>query len=315
MRIGLVVDSGCDLPKSFIDDNQIVLLPITIKIDNDELVDHRDPDPTLDFYKYHIGDKGHDAESAPFSTDQIKKLFLEQLVIDYDYVICETIMRTRSPIFENATKASFGILNGYKPVRKSAGIEGPFSLRVIDSKNLFAGQGVLAAETIRLIKSGMQANDIRQKIEQLTASTFAYGVPPDLYYIRSRAKKKGDKSVGWLSATLGSALDIKPVICAHNDDTQPVAKVKGWENAVHTVFRNITQLIRNNFLLSPHVAISYAGDPSVIDSLPGYAELEQAAIAHDITLLKTLMSVTGGVNLGPGTLTVGVISKPHAFKG
>ncbi len=314
MRIGLVVDSGCGLPKDFMDDNDIVLLPITIKIDNDYLVDYREPDPTLDFYLNHIGDKGHNAESAPFTTDQIKALFLEKLVIDYDFVICETIMRTRSPIFENATKASFSILNGYKAVRKAAGVEGPFSLRVIDSRNLFAGQGVLAAETVRLIKAGVPANDIRQTIDKLTASTYAYGVPPDLYYIHSRAKKKGDKSVGWLSATLGSALDIKPIICAHNDDTQPVAKVKGWENAVHVVFRNVMQLIRNDQLISPYICISYAGDPSVIDSLPGYSDLEQAARAHDVQVLKTLMSVTGGVNLGPGTLTVGVISRPHQFK-
>ncbi len=314
MRMGLVVDSGCDLPKSFIEENNIILLPITINIDGDSIVDYREPDPSLDFYKNQIGDKGHNAESAPFTTEQIKSLFLEQLVIDYDFVICETIMRTRSPIFENATKASFGILNGYKPVRKAAGVEGPFSLRVVDSKNLFAGQGVLAAETVRLMKSGMPANDIRLNIEKLTAYTFAYGVPPDLYYIHSRAKKKGDKSVGWLSATLGSALDIKPIICAHNDDTKPVAKIKGWENAVHTVFKNVTQLVRSGKLISPYVCISYAGDPAVIDTLPGYADFEQAAKAHDVEILKTLMSVTGGVNLGPGTLTVGVISQPHEFK-
>lgn len=314
MRIGLVVDSGCDLPKSFIEDNNIVLLPITIRIDGDELIDHRDPEATLEFYRHQIGDKGHHAESAPFTTEQIKDLFLERLVIDYDYVLCETIMRTRSPIFENATKASFGILNGYKPIRKAAGVDGPFSLRVIDSKNLFAGQGVLAAETVRQIKAGVPPNDIRQRIDQLTASTFAYGVPPDLYYIHSRAKKKGDKSVGWLSATLGSALDIKPVICAHNDDTHPVAKIKGWENAVHTMFRNITQLVRKEKLLSPYVCISFAGDPDLIEQLPGYHDLAQAARAQNVEILKTLMSVTGGVNLGPGTLTVGVISQPHSFK-
>lgn len=314
MRIGLVVDSTCDLPKSFIDENRIVILPISIRVDKDLLVDNREPEPALDFYRYHIGDKGHDAESIPFTTDQIKELFLNELVIDFDFVFCETVMRTRSPIFENATKASFGILSGYKPVRKAAGVDGPFSLRVIDSKNLFTGQGVLAAETLRLINSGMAPNDVRQQIEKLTEVTFAYGVPPDLYYIHSRAKKKGDKSVGWLSATLGSALDIKPVICAHNDDTQPVAKVRGWENAVHAVFRHVTKMVRSRALLSPYVCISYAGDPGVIQTLPGYAELEHAAQSHDVLVLSSVMGVTGGVNLGPGTLTVGVISQPHAFE-
>ncbi len=314
MRIGLVVDSTCDLPKSYITEHNIKLLPISIRVDDDILVDNRESEPALDFYRYHIGDKGHDAESVPFSTEQIKELFLNELVIDFDFVFCETVMRTRSPIYENATKASFGILSGYKQVRKAAGVDGPFSMRVIDSKNLFTGQGVLAAETLRLIQSGMPPNDIRQQIEKLTGMTYAYGVPPDLYYIHSRAKKKGDKSVGWLSATLGSALDIKPVICAHNDDTKPVAKLRGWENGVHAIFRHVTRLIRKNALISPHVCISYAGEPSIIDTLPGFEELTQAAQAHDVVIMKSIMGVTGGVNLGPGTLTVGVISQTQAFE-
>lgn len=314
MRIGLVVDSTCDLPKSYIDENNIVILPISIRVDQDLLVDNREPEPALDFYRYHIGDKGHDAESVPFTTEQIRDLFLGQLVIDYDYVLCETVMRTRSPIFENATKASFSILSGYKRVRKAAGVDGQFSLRVIDSKSLFTGQGVLAAETMRLIRAGTAPNEIRQQIEKLTLSTFAYGVPPDLYYIHNRAKKKGDKSVGWVSATLGSALDIKPVICAHDDDTRPVAKIRGWEQGAEAVFRNITRLIRANALLAPYVCISYAGELQVVKNLPGYQELEHAAEAHDIEILACVMGVTGGVNLGPGTLTAGIISQPHKFE-
>ena len=30
MRIGLVVDSGCDLPKDFIDANNILVMPVPI---------------------------------------------------------------------------------------------------------------------------------------------------------------------------------------------------------------------------------------------------------------------------------------------
>ena len=56
-------------------------------------------------------------------------------------------------------------------------------------------------------------------------------VPRDLYYIRNRARKKGDRSVSLLSAALGTALDIKPVLHAYRGETGPVAKIKGFEAA------------------------------------------------------------------------------------
>ncbi len=312
MRIGLVVDSTCDLPQSFIEENKIIILPISIRVDQDIIVDNREPEPALDFYNYHIGDKGHDAESIPFTMDQIKDLFLNQLVIDYDFVICETVMRTRSPIFENATKASFAILSGYKPIRKKAGVEGPFSLRVIDSRCLFAGYGALAAETTRLIKSGVPANDIRTRIEKLTGYAYAYGAPPDLYYVRERAQKKGDRSVGWISAALGTALDIKPILRAHQDNTEPVAKVRGFEHAVEAMFKEATKQVQKG-LLAPYVVVSHAGETEKIPEMPGYASLERATRERGVQLLTCVMGVTGGVNLGAGTVTVGFLANPHKF--
>ena len=41
MRIGLVVDSACDLPGSYIERNHIEILPITVKIGDAVLADHR----------------------------------------------------------------------------------------------------------------------------------------------------------------------------------------------------------------------------------------------------------------------------------
>ena len=61
-----------------------------------------------------------------------------------------SVARSRSGIFDNAQQASFTILNDYKPVRAAAGNNTPFSLRVIDSQNVFAAVGVLAIEAARL---------------------------------------------------------------------------------------------------------------------------------------------------------------------
>ncbi len=87
MRIGIVVDSACDLPQDFIAEHNIVLLPITVRIGEAVLADHRDEQATLSFLHAHVAEHGAEAETIPFSVNQIRDLFLQQLVIDYDRVL------------------------------------------------------------------------------------------------------------------------------------------------------------------------------------------------------------------------------------
>ena len=312
MRIGLVVDSACDLPKSFIDEHKIIILPVTIRIEGENFIDKRDPQDSINFYQSHVGEKGHDAESAPFSVEQIQALFLSRVVIDFDYAICETVTRLRSPIFENATKASFAILRGYKEVRKQHGVEGPFALRVINSKTLFCGQGVLAAETIRMIQEGVHVNEIRSRIEKLSEDVYSYLVPRDLYYIRARAQKKGEKSVGLIGAAIGTMLDIKPIIRAYREETGPVSKARGFEQAAEKLLQYAARRIRAG-LQSPTICLSYGGDPEEVKQLPGYDELMLEARNHSVQLLLSVMSVTAGVNIGPGGLGLGLTASQHEF--
>ena len=195
MRIGLVVDSACDLPQDFYRDHNIVILPVTVHVGNEEFVDRRDPEATLEFYKRHLSNAAN-AETAPFTVEQIRELFLQRLVLDYDFVFCLTVASGRSPIFENATQASLSILSEYKAVRAQAGVQGPFALRVIDSQNLFAAQGVLAVEAARMIREGHTPNRIRERLDSLIPALYMYGVPSDLYCARAPTRRATRASAG-----------------------------------------------------------------------------------------------------------------------
>lgn len=277
------------------------------------LADQRNEEATLEFLSAHVAEHGHEAETMPFSVQQIQDLFLKQLVIDYDYVFCMTIARTRSPIFDNATQASFAILNDYKPVRTQAGITTPFALRVIDTQSLFAGQAITAVEAVRLRDAGEAPPKMRARLEQLAQNTRAYMVPRDLYYIRARARKKGDRSVSLLSAALGSALDIKPVLHAHRGETAPVAKIKGFDPAVEKLFKFTARRVRRGQLMSPTVALCYGGELDEMRALPGYGELVESCRAHQVELFESVMSLTGMVNVGKGALAVGFASEAGGF--
>lgn len=313
MRYGLSVDLTCDLPWDFIKKNNIFVLPISIRINGRLYEDTRDPKRTLEFYRSGVLNKNHDAESIPYTTEQIKALFLDQVIINYDFAFIQTVTRTRSPIYENAYAAMHEILGEYRERRREAGIDSPFAMRVIDTRTLFAGQGVIAAETIRIINEGVERGELRKRVEALTRNTYGYAVAPDVYYIRERARKKGDSSVGFVSAVLGKALDIAPILCGHNGETYPVAKVRGFENAVQRLFSYAEERIRKG-LLAPYINISYAGEEDVIQQLPGFGHLAAVAQEHGVEVLTSIMSTTGGTNVGPGTVSLALIAEPHEFE-
>lgn len=54
MRIGLVVDATCDLPPEFLAAHGIRVMPIGIRLGEQRLIDRRDPDTTLSFYRDHL---------------------------------------------------------------------------------------------------------------------------------------------------------------------------------------------------------------------------------------------------------------------
>lgn len=310
MRFGIVVDATCDLPQEFFADNPVVVLPISVNIDDESFVDRRDIEATIDYYRSDMGERGHRAETASFTSEQIHDLFLQQLVLDYDCVFCLTVTASRSPIHANANKASFSILREYRPIRKKSGHSGPFLMRVVDTQSLFAAQGVTALEAARMMAIGASPGRIRERLESLANHTYTYLVPRDLHYIRARARKKGDRSVSFMSAAIGSALDIKPILQGYRGDTRPVHKVRGFEQGAEALFDYAAERVRQG-LLTRAVSVSYGGDLDELRSLPGYAVLEATCEERQTTLYTSVMSITGMVNVGTGGISLGFAAEPH----
>ena len=313
MRIGLVVDSTCDLPGSYIERKHIELLPISVKIGDTVFADLRNEQATLEFLRSHVAERGAEAESMPFSVEQIHSLFLRKLVIDYDHVFCLTVTRSRSQVYDNAAQASFAILNDYRPIRTAAGHTAPFALRVLDTQNLFAAQGVTAVEAVRMIEAGEGVAKIRARLENLAINTHGYMIPRDLMYLRTQAKQRGDKSVSFLSATLGSALDIKPVLYCNRGDTKPVAKIRGFEPATKRLFEFLCERIRAG-LMTKTMCLSYGGPLEEMRLMPGYQTLVDTCREYSVELFESVMSATGMTKVGKGSLACGFASEPHEFK-
>jgi len=306
MRVGLVIDSACDLPRAFIDQHNLEILPINLKIGDEIFVDERDPKDTIAFYQRYLQEKDMKAETQPFSVEQITNLFLDKLVLKYDRVLVLSIASSRSLIYENATKASFAILSGYKPRRAKAGQEGAFQLRVLDTKTLFTGEAVLAHEAVRLLEAGTPFDKLRPMVEDLSRNVHAYLVPNELVYLYNRGRERGDRSISWLSLKLGSALDIKPIVKSYQGDTFPVKKIASFEGAVGELF-NIALAAIKEGLRTKVVAMSYAGNPEVIRAMKSYQDFERKCQQAGVETMLSVMSTTAGINVGPGAFALGYI--------
>jgi DegV family protein with EDD domain len=310
MRYGIVVDSCCDLPTSVLEENRVIILPVRIRVDGMEFDDDRSAETVARFFNENLGARSHSAETEPFTAEQVTELFLSKLVIDYDCVFCHTIMASRSQIHASAKQASLAILNRYHSIRKDAGVPGPFVLRLIDSGTLFAGQGIGVLELIRMIRENATTGAIRERVEYIDQHTHALMIPRDLYYLRARAQKKGDNSVGWISATLGSALDIKPILQGARGETKPVGKARGFDQGVAKLCTYVQERVRDG-LLTPNVCVSYGGSLYELDTMPGYAALKQTCAEHDVTVYESPMSITGMVNVGVGCVAIAFAAPDH----
>jgi len=300
MRVGLIIDSACDLPHEFSRRHNLSILPVTAVIDGQTYIDDHDPVKTQEFYESGLLQKGHHAETEAFSAQQIHDLFLSDIVTEYDVAICETVTRSRSLIYQNATEAMNSVMSGN------------FSMRVVDSKQLFAGQGLLAAHTLDLIEKKLSKNELRQQIESFTDRIYTCVIPRDLHYIRERARRRGDKSVSAVAAFLGKALSITPVIFGKGAEGEPVAKTRSFDDAVSKVMAYAAERVKAG-LLTPYVCMSCGLSWEEINALPGLDNLREVCKEEGVELLLSQMGITSSIYVGPGSLCLALGAEDHAF--
>ncbi|WP_291190131.1 DegV family protein [Frateuria sp.] len=309
MRMGLAIDASCDLPQAFLREHDIAVMPIAVRLDDTVFKDERDPREIERFLEMRLAGT-HAAETEPCSVEDVQRLFLDKLVLERDCVFCLTVTATRSPIHEHVVKASFAILKQYREARERAGIAGPFLMRVVDTRNVFAGEGPAVFEAVRLIQAGETPPIIRERLGVVANHTYAYMLPRDLHHLRNRTKKKGDRSVSLFSAVVGTALDIKPLLRCFRGETGPVGKVRGFEHGAETLFGYAARRVRAG-LIVPVVCVSYGGELAELARLPGYDGLREACEETGVTLLEAPMSITGMVNVGEGAVTLALVAEEH----
>jgi fatty acid-binding protein DegV len=236
--------------------------------------------------------------------------FFRASAAEYGRAIFIPIGQTRSQIYANALRAAFAVgrLSGATahPEHQDNASD-PFSIHVIDSQTLFTGEGILVYAAARARQQGMPYMQLVQYLQHLTRDVHSFLIPHDLYYLYVRAREKGDASIGLGRYLADKARDVKPIIAVRLGETEVVSEARGFEEALRLLLFIAAAKIKEG-LRVPAVAISYAGDPSVIEALELYRDFVAMAQAHGVEILTSIMSPTGAVYVGPRALALSFIS-------
>jgi DegV family protein with EDD domain len=309
-NVCLAVDSACDLPAEFIQQNNIRILPINLKFENQLFVDNRDPARTVDFYTQGMLEKNIDAETVPLTAQEMSKILEQELVLEYDKALAITIMNTRSEVYKNIRDAVFISQPKFKQLRSDNGLDRGFRILVMDSNTLFTGQGVMVYEAARLLKKGSRIEEVIMHLESLKNHVRAFLMPRDLYHLKNRATTKGDNSVSWLSYQLGNMLNVKPIIQAYQGDTAPVDKAMGFESGLEKLFNTARHAIDQGLGINV-IVMSYAGPLAEIEKEKSYQDFVGLAQGKGVPTLLSVMSTTAAVNVGPGSFSLAYADKAN----
>lgn len=238
------------------------MLPVGIQVDAQIFSDQRNPSLTRDFTKHFLDVRSAEvSRSVPPGSAAIGSFIKERIALDFDHVFDLFVTSTRSPIFRTAFDTASKAINETMPLRRQAGIKGPLLVKCYDSLNIFTGYGVQVMEALRQFDAEPPVANIRDNMQKSIKNAYSYIAPSNLDFILTRAKTKGEKSVGAFGAAAAKILGLLPIISCNQGVTSSVAKVRGAA-AARSYVLDLTRRELARRLLSPYITCLFQAVPT-----------------------------------------------------
>lgn len=183
---------------------------------------------------------------------------------------------------------SSGLSGTFNMVRLQA-LDSPIPMDVLDTKNIGIGSGMSAIKAAQLAKAGVAYDEIVNLTKHSIENTKIFFVLSTLEYL-----KRGGR-IGKVSAMIGSAFDIKPIItCNEEGIYTTVAKARGRKQSL----RKVVEL-----------ALEYAKEASSVTLSIAHGNALQDALDIKTEMVSQLKKVSN-VFVGPVSPALGVHTGP-----
>ena len=217
-KIKIATDSTADIPKSFCEELDISVLPLTIIAGENEYRDGVDITPA-EFYKI-IDESKKLPVSSQVTSVLYSELFEETWKAGYTDLIQVTLNSKGSATYQAAV-LSRDLFYEEHPQAKEQ-----LAIHIIDSKTYSMGYGIAVIEGAQLAKSGASVKEVIEHIEEWLAHSRPVFVTLDLRCV----KKSGRVSPA--AAFVGDAIGLKPVITFEDGDAKIIDKARGERKSI-----------------------------------------------------------------------------------
>ena len=202
MKIKIISDSTCDLSAELLKKHDITLVPLTIIKNGEAYSDGITITPAEIFE--HVANGGDLCSTTAMNVGEYIEWF-EKFASDYDGILHINIGSGFSSSYQNACLAAEEFEN----------------VRVVDSKNLSTGQGLVVLKACELAQSCQNLDELYEQVQEFTSHVEASFLLDQLKYM---VKGGRCSSVVALGANL---LNLKPCIEVKDGKMSVVKKYRG----------------------------------------------------------------------------------------
>jgi len=274
--IRVVTDSACDLPPDLVTELGIEIVPLTIRFGNEELVDRRDLSPK-EFWSRMATSPVLPETAAP-SPGAFEEAYRNAKADGADGIVCVTLSGALSATYQAAELAAKSVADD-------------IAVRVVDSRTVTLGEGLMAVAAARAAKQGKGLEDCVGVAEDLVGRTKVYGALDTM-----ESLKKGGR-VGSAQALIGSMLSIKPIIQI-TADTNGLVEAESKQRTHSKSLRYLVEKVREHGQVED-LAVMH-GDAKDVEEL---LDLLGAVYPRDEILVGDIGPVIG-THGGPGVIGV-----------
>ncbi len=308
-RTLLVVDSACDLPQAWLDQNFVVVMPRVLRFRGKELREVRGNDMLQQLGQLLESGDGTTAQSFAAPPVAMRDEMQRHMRPETQSVLFLSSSARRSKVFVSALSATQSLVLIHNKVRKSMGASSSLRAWVVDSTQAFGGLGVLLSHAVMLREQGVMPDSLAVTLSSFRHSLHTLVVPNDLSFVARTSRDIEKQSVSAWKVSIAAMLDIKPILHLNADCVNAYARVRGHQPAINRVLARISELVNRSALDTPFIAVGYSGRLDEIEALDEYKTLRTLCSRHRVTLALSPMSMTSAVMLGPRALTASFASR------
>ena len=280
MKIKVLSDSTCDLPEELISKHDITIVPLTVIKDGQAYSDGITITPAEIFA--HVAAGGGLCSTAAVSVGEYAQWF-EKFSSDYDGVIHVNISSEFSCSHQNACLAAEEFDN----------------VRVVDSRNLSTGQGLVVLEVCKLAEECQTVDELYEKAQAFTAKVEASFLLDRLEYMVKGGRCSSAAALG------ANLLNLKPCMEVKDGKMGVVKKYRG--NYAKCLAAYVSDRLANrddlerDTLFVTRTPVSEACLQAVSEAVDAYADFKN--------IYWNEAGCTVSCHCGPGTLGVLFIRK------